>query len=264
MRLTRLTLVAFVCTLTGGMCHAAPKMILKLEHSSVLKYESVHAFLSIYNDSDYPLKISGESVGAAKLGFQIERKRDEWLPRTGRGPLIEKLSLAPGEQRNIAINLSDHYNLGSGGRYLVRGFLEVNDNLHISDKVMLDVVDGIEIGRAVRDIGGREKVKRSYSLRYWKRADHELLFLTVDDKPTLVNQGVFQLGRLLRVDKPKIKVDRDGNVDVLHRRSPDCFIRTKFKSSRYGVRFVDQKYELPSGEPYPNLRPKNSKPFPRR
>ena len=264
MRHSPSALTVFLSVLVVGVCQAEPKMILKLEYGSSLRFESTHAFLSIYNDSDAPLRICGDSVGCAELDFQIERKRDQWLPRLGKEPLIRNAKLEPGEQRDIAIDLSRRYNLGGVGRYLVRAVIKHNNRFYMSDKVMLDVVEGIEVAKTVRGVRGYEDTTRNYSLRYWKRGKHEYLFLTVDDNPTRINQGVFQLGRLLRVDTPRITVDRKGNVMILHRSSPDCFIRTKFKSDGEGVRFIDQTYELPSGEPYPNLRPKSNLALPKR
>lgn len=262
MRSFLITLTVLLCVLVVGICHAEPKMILKLEHGSSLRFESAHAFLSIYNDSDDTLRICGDTVGCAELDFQIERKKYESLPRMGKGPLIRNAKLEPGEQRDIAIDLSRRYNLGGVGRYLVRAVLTLNNKVYMSDKVMLNVVEGIEIAKTERGVKGYDDTRRTYSLRYWKRGKGEYLFLTVDDKPTRINHGVFQLGRLLRVDIPKITVDRKGGVMVLHRSSPDCFIRTKFKSDGDGVRFIDQSYELPSGQPHPLLNPKSDLPLP--
>lgn len=241
-----------------GLClpsaRAEVKLLLKMEHAAFIEFESVNAFLKIFNDDGRPFELGSGSNGTAELTFQVGRKRDEWHPKGAPGPLLKDLVLEPGESRDVVIDLSRWYDVSSPGRYFVRAVLRRGKSYFYSPDAIVDVVHGIEVAKAVREVTGYSDVLRTYSLRFWRREQFDYLFLSVVETPGDTNKGVFQLGKLLRVEPPRIDVDRDGNVMVLHQTARDCFIRTLFKSDGEGVQFVDQQYELPSGEPYPETR----------
>lgn len=245
--------ILFVSILLLPVVSAAQlRVSLRLEHDSFLQFEPLLAFVSIYNDSDTPFVLDEDAKdNNAHVRFGIEKKRDEPVLRINKQPMVRKLQVMTDEEQEIFADLSLWYDVGSVGRYVVRAEVDWNGKTFRSNEIMIDIVRGIEIRSVSRNVPGHPELMCKYSLRYWARGNSEYLFLRVDEEDSGTNYGVFQLGRVIRVFKPVIEVDRSGNVKVIHQSGRDCYTRSMFKSSRTSVRFVDQTYHLPNGDPYP-------------
>jgi hypothetical protein len=230
------------------------RLAVRTEHQVYLQYETAHAFVTIYNDGENVLSICDGATGAcSRLEFLIEKRGGDTVRRVQDGSPVGRLQILPGEQRELVVDLTQWYDVREMGRYLVRAALVVDGEYLLSEHSMLDVVRGLEILSVTRGVLGYAAMQRTYSLRYWRRDRHEFLFLTVDENPSELNQGVFQLGRLIRVAQPRLSVDARGNVEVYHQSSSKSFVRTTLRSDGDGVRFIDQRIELESGEPFPNV-----------
>jgi hypothetical protein len=225
---------------------------LKLEHTSLLQFESVNAFVTIHNDSDETVFMgTNEADGNARIQFVIEKGKDDIAHRINQRPIITSFKIKPGETWETVRDISTWYNLRAMGRYMVKAIVYVNGRGWESNTEMIDVVGGLEIASTSKSLSGYDDMPLTYALRYWSRDGGEFLFLRVDDEKTGTNIGVVQLGRLIRVSKPVLDVDRNGNVIVCHQCGPDCYMWSSFKSTRNGLVFVDQTYHLPNGDPYP-------------
>lgn len=224
---------------------------LEMEHPSFLQFEPVMAFVSARNDSDSDLVIDEDKAGeSAHLRIVVQKGRDEPAARINKQPCVRKLTVETGKTRDIMVDVSAWWDLTAMGRYIINATVERGGIAVQSNKKVIDVVAGIEIGALVKNAPGDARVTRKYSLRYWARGGGERLFLRADEVETGVNYGVFQLGPLVRVFKPEIKVDGEGNLTVLHQSAADCYTRSLFRSSGESVRFVDQTYHRITGEPY--------------
>lgn len=237
------------------------RLHLELEQSSCLQFEGVLGVVTVRNDTDSPLLIGDASrPGRVALEFDVTREGDDIVPKGRPTPIVDNVIIKPDETRRLAVDVSRWYNMNRMGRYIVRAVLRKGHRMTHSQRQMIDIVRGLEIASKTRRVPGYADLSRTYSLRYWKRGRHEYVFLVVNEEPSGLNYGVFQLGRIIRVSKPALSVDRKGKVEIRHQCGPDCYIRTVFKSKRDGVHFIDQRYELPNGAPYPFLRPTVKRP----
>ena len=260
-RIRSMAAVALLLSATAGI--AEIRVMVRFEHSDFLVNEDVHALVALYNGQDVPLRICGEKdKGCAQLTFLIEPTANEWLKKHRKGPIIKGIDIDPGRDREMVVELTRWYNLATEGRYMVRAVLHKDGKMITSPKTVVEIVPGIELKKTSRSVAGYDELIRTYSLRYWKRGRLEVLFLSIDEEPTGINYGVFELGPLLRVQAPSLSVSRKGRVEIRHQRSADCFVRTKLQSGRHRVEFVDQRFELPSGEPYPNVKSRLAVPLP--
>jgi hypothetical protein len=241
--------------LSGSQAGAQVRTLLKLEHSAYLQFETVNAYVSIFNDSDQPLCLGASASNVfSELTFVVERHRDEWMDAQRPGPILSGIVLDPGEQRDVVIDLSRWYNVSDMGSYHVSAIVRSKGRVvSSSPMVMLNIVRGIELINVERNVPGNDTQVRAYSLRYWNRNRSEYAFLSIDERPSGQNHGLFQLGKIVRYTAPTITVDRGGLVTVRHQCAVDAFIRTTFKSDPDGVRFVDQRYEKEDGTLYPDL-----------
>ncbi|MFC1499103.1 hypothetical protein ACFLS1_11640 [Verrucomicrobiota bacterium] len=249
-----LSVVIFLMLFTTVEVRAQLRVGLKLEHTSVLQFEQAKVFVLLFNDSNIPFAIDESSKdNKAHLNFIVAKGPNDIIYKSNNKPIITKLKLKPGEKREIMVNLSRWYNIRSEGGYFVSAVIDWGGSTFMSDKRMFDVVSGIEINKVRKGVPWDIKSVRTYSLRYWPRERKEYLFLRVDGEEAKgrVNYGVFQLGRVIRVFKPVLEIDRLGNIKIKHQSDQDCFAWSIFKSLEKRVLFVDQTYHLPDGKPYP-------------
>jgi hypothetical protein len=242
---------------SAAMRGAAQDLDLKLsaEHASALKYEPVNVFLTIRNDADTALVIDERAEwNVSHVTFTVLRDRTVPVRSIGERPCVERLRIDPDRKGEVCTDLADTWDMVDLGQYTVAARVDWNGRTFQSEWLTVEVVKGIEVAAVSRAVPAYPDLTRGYSLRYWPRSGTEYLFLSVDEEPTQVNYGVFALGKLARVIAPVIKVDRQGRVVIVHQSGPDCLTKSVFESSRAGVRFVDQTYHLPSGEPYPFVR----------
>ena len=234
-----------------GSAVAGLKLSLRPAHASVVRFESIPVFVKIVNDSGkvFATRGAGDAKGA-EVTFVIERADQRLVSRTRKEPMCEKFSLGPDEGREIMVDVSRWYEMASIGKYVVRAAVEWEGQSFLSDQVLLDVVNGIEVAEVEREVPGYPDRVRRYSLRYWPRESGEHLFLSVDEDRAHMNYGVFEVGTVLRVMRPAIEVDRAGKVRVTHQSGPDRVTRTLFESAPDGVVFVDQTYHNLDGSPY--------------
>jgi hypothetical protein len=98
--------------------------------------------------------------------------------------------------------------------------VEWGGKVFISPKLFLDVLPGLEISKLVAGIPEDPNAVRSYTLRTLNRDRNEVVFLRINDDDRDMCYGVFELGAIVRLFKPKLQTDEVGNIHVLHQSGP--------------------------------------------
>jgi hypothetical protein len=221
---------------------------LQLEHTQLVRYEAVNVFLSILNEAPYPLRFDGDN--GARLHFSIERGLDTAADRIDERPLIENVTVDAGRSRDILCDISRRYDLGPVGNYSVRAIIEWRGRAYQSGQVRFDVVNGLPISKDTRTIWTDKEFVREFSLCYLAREGSEHLFLSVDDKRGGINYGVFDLGAIIRLHPPVLRVGRDGKVRVLHQSGLGRYTLNSLEVTGEQVRLTDQSYVGEDGKPF--------------
>lgn len=243
--------VALLCACSGAMAEDL-EIDLKFDQSVLLQFEKVTAFVTIHNDSDEPFLIDGGHEDA-RLRFAIERTDKGLVKATEGAPIIRKLSIMPDETRTVMVDVSQWYDVSSMGDYFVTAVIDWKGRMYLSNKKVFGIVRGLELANVRERVPDYPEIERDYSLKYWTRNEAEYLFLSVYEEGSHLSFGVFQLGPLVRVFKPEMKVDRRGNVVVYHQSGKDCFTRSVLRSTWDEVVLVDQTYHRKDGTPYPGI-----------
>ena len=251
MKTNLLVTLSAALLLSGGARAGDLRVGLKAEHATYLQFEPLNVILTVHNAGNEPFRFDADSEGAkSRLRFLVEHTRFEPLkPRDG-AVFVWNLEVAPDETQHAMVDLTRHFDLQATGSYTIQALIEDGGKTFGSRKLAVNIVTGIEITSRARGIPGYTDRMRTYSLRYWPREKHEVLFLRVDEELASMNYGVFELGVLMRANKPVIKADRDGTVTIVHQSGTDHFTRTVFQSTASGVSFVDQTYHRANGTPY--------------
>ncbi|MBN1556940.1 MAG: hypothetical protein JW951_02200 [Lentisphaerae bacterium] len=215
---------------------------LTMEHHVYLQFEPMVGYLTLWNESDYPVVIDADDPERANTALRLIVTRDgRPVMRLNDRPLLRRLLLLPGERHVMMTDLSARFDVGTASRYLIDAEAVRDGVAYGAKPFMVDVVPGIEITSVKRGVPGYPGRERAYSLRYWTREKQEQLFLRIDEPSSGDNYGVFQLGRLLRFYKPRLRVDRDGFVTVIHQTAYNRYVRTVFEATPNEVRFLDQE-----------------------
>ncbi len=226
---------------------------LKMQHEAYIQYEAVNAIATIANAGQMMLRITADGTSRDDIGFLITKGRDDFIDQSTRAKVVETLKLEPGERRDIMVNIAKHYDLSANGRYMIALHITHGGKTYSSNNQMVDIVTGIDMKAVSRSVQGFPDDVRKYQLKYWGRDGAEEVFVKVTDADDILCYGVFGLGRILRVTEPMMTFDERGDLYVIHQRTKDCYVRSKFITDKNNVKMDDQRYFLPSGEPFPLL-----------
>ena len=223
-------------------------LVVRPEHDAVLQHERTRLFVTVRNDSGLSILMDTRNPrNTVHFEVLVTKNRGTRLkPRSSR-PLVNRLFLEPDESEELMIDLTDGFDLSAMGHYQIRASLTFEGRTYTSARVVIDVVNGMEVAKVRRVVAGYADLTREYSLRYWRRDMIEQLFLRVDEPSTETNYGVFGLGPLLRVATPQVTVDSDGTIVVIHQSGPDRYTRSTLRSERNSVLFVDQTFHRRDG-----------------
>lgn len=228
---------------------------LSIDPARALIYEPVQAKVVIRNNTGSMLTFDA-SKDAPRFSFEAERGKSQTVKLIDRSALLFGLKLVPGETKTNLLNLTSLYPLQSLGLYKIRACVEWRDILFVSPAIDLEILRGFEIARVIAGIPGEERAMRVYVLEYLSKEKGEDLYLRIEDDQTKTIYGMHNLGHIVRVRKPEIKVDEAGNVHVLFQSMSMVFVHTAY--TPYGVQLFSRNYtdksnkitlhNLPSGQ----------------
>jgi len=216
-------------------------------NEEVLQFEAMPVDLTIQNETGSAIEF-GKYDPHAKLQFVIRRSRDRFLSKRNESLFVSSWSVASQKESTRRIDMSRFFDVRPVGRYFVRAKVEWHGKAYRSPEAIIDVVNGMELLTRDRELPESPSVVRTYSLRYWTRGDTEMLFLCVYDAKERRSYGVFELGRIVRVFKPRIEFDPLGNIRIMHLVTRDVIAHTYFIATPTGVQFIDQALRNPKGE----------------
>ena len=237
-----ITLAILIPGVAGGV-----QVSIRTDHSTYLRFEPLHVYVTLRNNTDRVYIIDTMNARRPdRLELLVERRRDEPIVRSNKKPLVTWLSLRPDEKQELMFDVAQLYGLYEAGPVRLRAVVYRDGNAVYSNPLSLDIVPGIPAASVRRVVPGYTDMFRIYTLRYWTRNREESLFLSINDEDGR-NFGVFDLGRVVRVVRPRIDVDTSGNVTVFHQSGAQLFTRTTFVGERDRVRFVDRTYHREDG-----------------
>lgn len=248
----KILIAVFVgCLLTAQAAFAQIEIKLVMENTSYLQYETINAVANLKNTGQRILRITGDGSSGDAIEFTIIRGKDTYIDRKVKARVVKELTLEPGEQRDIMVNLTSYYDMTEMGQYKISLEVSQSGRTYSSGSQLIDIVAGLELKTTTKSVYGFPDEMRKFSMRYWARGDSEDAFLKITDESETVCYGVFSLGRIIRVTEPKMTFDPKNDLYIVHQRSKDCFVRSKIVVEKNNVALVDQAYFLPTGEPFP-------------
>jgi len=231
LRATLLAIAALVGTMAARAGVSEIKVDLRLDASDFVTGERIRGVVDIANSS--PDNLAYGYPGAQDRVFvEIFRASDHSsLTRTSNRPFVAKFRIGSGEGQKFETFLGDHYALRETSRYLARPVLVHKGVRYEGNYRAFDVVEGVRIAGAMQLFATKPDLQREFSLVHWPRKSREHLFLRARDNGARGRVWeTYDLGLILRIDKPTVSVLPTGEVVVLHRINQDQFLRTEFWS----------------------------------
>ncbi len=152
------------------------------------------------------------------------------LARDPLGCLPRPLTLAPGEQRVFDVNLTRVANLTEQGKYFVT-FGVIFGGLRYDTQVkVVEIVPGTIVSEGTQLFTRAPGRQRRFTLVRWPRDHIDRLFLRVADTPDGRFFPTVMLGAYLPLMRPRLNIADNGEVTVLHRATPDYYVRNVFWS----------------------------------
>jgi hypothetical protein len=221
----RYLLMAYVCL--ASVTHAQVDISCRIKPVRAILYEPVIATVNIENMTGRPLVLSGPNANG-RLRFDIEMTPGRTLPQTQFPLLEESVEIPVRESWSGSFILSDAYDMRQEGPYTVRARVDAAGEAFIAPRVFVDVVPGLEI-MSLRSLAKAQgETLRLHRLMSVNRDRGEFLLLRIDDPEGGICYAVQSLGRIIRARPPRLEVDGDFNVHILHQTSPERFYHHVF------------------------------------
>jgi len=186
---------------------------LALPFDKAARFEALDAAVSLHNRSGRMLALDGEGA-EGRFWLDVAGEDGRRVPRRDGAPLLPPASLMPGETRTFTVPVTRRFDLSRLGRYVLRAGVDEGGASFASPPVRLELAAGFELRRLAAGIPGAAGASREYVLFYLQKGGGENLYLRIEDRDQAV-YGAFDLGRLVRVRPPDLRVDESGNVHVL-------------------------------------------------
>jgi hypothetical protein len=177
-----------------------------------LQFEPVVVQLDVANNTSRDLVIGGKEANAF-LTCEIRNARNERIEPHKRP--MQVITISAREHFSEEINISPYYDLRDIDSYTLRMRVEFLDRYFYSKNCYFDVRKGEELLSIVSEYDG---TFRTYSLEAVVRDRQEKLFLRIEDDATCY--GVIELGKIIKLYKPTLMADYDGNVHALFHSGP--------------------------------------------
>jgi len=228
-------LTAACCAAWSAQAASAPlapvDVGIAFEAGSYVIGEDIPIRVLVRNNTTQPLLLGQGEMPTAVL--DVSRVNDPQrvsLARDPKGCLPRPLRLAPGEERFFDLNLSREVDLTRQGKYFVH-FGVIHAGLRYDTQVkVVEIVPGSIVSEGTqlfRKFPGRQ---RRLTLVRWPRDHVDRLFLRVEDIPDGRVFPTVMLGAYLPLMKPRLNIADNGEVTVLHRATPEYYVRNIFWS----------------------------------
>ena len=232
----RMRLAVLFAFLTAGTAAfaAAPTEItvdLRLDASDFIAGERIRGVIDVANSSPEQVNV-GSPKSRDALFVEVFRASDaKQLARISRSAFVSGFRLETGEGQKLETFLADHYALREPSRYLAKPVLVHGGVRFEGQPRALDVVGGVRVGSSMQMFANRKGLQREFELVYWAKSHGEHLYMKAKDAGSSSRRWTtWDLGPILRLDKPTIGILPSGAVIVLHRLNQDQFVRSEFWS----------------------------------
>jgi hypothetical protein len=210
----------FCALLVAGTASAQIQVELRFKRHEYISYEPVVATLAITNLAGRDIELR-DADGQHWFGFEVTATESRVVPPVANDAPEPSLNIEAGKTVTRKINLTPVYPVHDYGTYRVRANVYFADlsKFFYSEAKLFQVTDARPIWQktvGVPDGTPGAGTTRTYSLMTNRFPDHTSLYVRAEDKNTGVVYNTYSLGRMLSFDEPRMEIDRDNRLHILH------------------------------------------------
>lgn len=230
--LTLTALLPLAAHAAEGPKRLAPVSVgIAIESGSYVLGETLPVRVLVRNNTPAPLTLGkGDHPAGA---FEVIRHGDPQqrnLAREPKGYLPKPLTLKPNEERVFDLDLSVAADLSRQGKYLVTFGAIVHGVRYDTQPKAVDIVPGSVVLEGTQLFANDPTRQRHFTLVRWPRDHVDRLFLRVQDTPDGRFFPTVMLGAYLPLVTPRLNISPAGEIVVLHRATPEFYVRNVFWS----------------------------------
>lgn len=229
-----LLLLVFACPLFAIKDDATNPISVGMlfDHPTYIVGEEIPIHVMIRNNT--PFEIVLGRGGTPPADFEVyQYHSDSAFPlRTDRTKigLPVPLKLAPNQTRNFTLKISNAVEMQKEGTYVVTFGAIYNGIRYDTESKLIHVIPGIVVSQGLQLFKNDPTRQRQIFLVRSSREQTERLFLRVEDRPDGRFFPTVMLGAYLPLVEPRMNIADNGEVVVLHRATPEYFVRNVFWS----------------------------------
>ncbi|MBR5591448.1 MAG: hypothetical protein IKW38_02790 [Kiritimatiellae bacterium] len=233
----RLLTTVLFCLGSAVLFAAGPQQLrpvsvgMRFEALSYVLDEEIPVQLWVRNNTASTLTLGKGSLPAGVLDvYRVGDPQKRSLSLDRGGCLPRPLQLKPGEERTFRVDLSKAADVSSEGKYFVTFGVVVRDTRYETEIKVLEIVPGSLISEGVQIFAGKGYQQRNFKLVRWPRDHVDRIFLRIEDTPSGVVFPTVMLGAYLPLSKPRMNIAPSGEITILHRATPEYYVRNVFWS----------------------------------
>jgi hypothetical protein len=219
-------------------------LLLHTPNTVYLAGEPVVADVRVHNRTTRAFEVR-KGLAGSQLTLRITRgEAQDTIEPLDPQAVMAEMTLASTEVWEGRIEITRFFPVRDPGRYLVRLVTVHDGKRYESSPRAFDIVPGLELATVAQVFPGEPPLRRKMRLVYWVRNQMEELFLEVQDEPATRIWRTYSLGPVLRTTAPVVDISPDGMLSIVHRVTPDVFVKTQIKSEETTVAFLGQEQLL--------------------
>lgn len=219
-----------------GCCpgFAQVQVELAAERSEYLLYEPLEIKVKVANLMGDALDLRRPSGKEPWLDFLVVTRQNEVIGHTEKPWTAPPMLLAGGEVRSAIINIIPYFALRDPGEYEIVALVALDGKRTTSRGIKISVVKGASVWHqeftAPADPPTRQPRFRSYALLIHRTERGQMLYARIQNPK---EERVFcttPLGMIVNYGEPGVRIDRKGNLHVLHQSGTRTFTYNSFST----------------------------------
>lgn len=226
-------------TLCSGLLFAAKddgtnpiSVGLAIDEPTFIVGEDIPVRVMIRNNTPFEITLGRGETPVADFDVYRTNANDPLPLRINRTKigLPKPLKLEANQTRHFTLKLSNAVNMHDAGTYLITFGAIYNGVRYDTESKLIQITPGMVISKGLQLFKNDPNRQRHFTLVRSSRQHVERLFLRIEDLPDGRYFPTVMLGAYLPLVEPRLNIAANGEVVVLHRATPEYFVRNVFWS----------------------------------
>ena len=223
--------IALAFTLIASSVASAQLSVhLRLERKQYLKFEPVHAYVTITNRSGQELTLQSrgrDNITLSWLDFRVRDSSGTELSRLTNA-VFRAVKIPAGRSVVRKVNLSGLFGLTRANSYSVMALVREGDvqapTVYQSARARFAVHNGGKLFTQPFGAPGTPYPKREYQVLRFNDGESTSIYASVLNKANNSSISTFRLSKALFFTKPRIALDRKNQLHILYLANPSVFV----------------------------------------